>query len=178
MTADLPRIVTGEVGLVIGPRAERETMHKLTAALALRQPVRILDGGNCFDAYRIARQIRRHTHKLDEILSGISIARAFTCYQVVSLFEETPASSSPQLVLDLLSTFYDESVADQESYRLLSIVIDHLHRLSRLAPVIISVGPPPEHQRERAGLIAKLQEIASHTFVREVPMDPTPMRLF
>lgn len=178
MTTNLPDIVTGEIGLAIGPRAERAAMLELTAVLALGQPVRVLDGGNCFDAYHIARQIRRHTHQLDEALNRISIARAFTCYQVISLFAETPAASSPQLVLDLLATFYDESVTVQESYRLLRIVIDHLHRLKQSAPVIISVRPPPEQQPERAGLIAKLQEIASHIFIREVPMAPAPMRLF
>ena len=119
----LPDPTAGKLGLLIGPRAEREVMFKITALLASHGPVRILDGGNSFDAFRVARLIRRRTPHLAQALERISIARAFTCYQVVTLFEQTPATPCPQLALDMLATFGDESVSVEESERLLQIVI-------------------------------------------------------
>ena len=173
----LPDVVVGEVGLVIGLQAERDKMLALTAGLALAGPVRVLDGGNGFDAYRVARLIRRQTPQLAEPLARIHVARAFTCYQVVALFEETAASDAPQLVLDLLATFYDESVTTRESLRLLNIVLAHVQRLRQRAPVIISVRPPPVSQSDRLGLIPVLQRIATHTFIQPVPVAPIPLRL-
>lgn len=174
----LPDILSGEIGLVLGPQAERVTMLALTAVLALQQPVCILDGGNSFDAYHVARQLRRHTPDLEAALQRITVARAFTCYQVVSLLTATPASNAPYLVLDLLATFYDESVPTAESYRLLHLVIEQLHRLRQVAPVIVSLRPPPPRQPERAGLVAQLQAIATQTISQEVPLEPSLKKLF
>ena len=173
----LPDVVVGEVGLVIGLQAERDKMLELTAVLALSGKVRILDGGNSFDAYRVARLVRRHTPHLAETLTRIHIARAFTCYQVVALFAETPVSDSPQLVFDLLTTFYDESVSTPESFRLLRLVLHHINRLRQQAPVIISVRPPPVPQSDRLGLITLLERMATHTFIQPVPVKPIPLRL-
>jgi len=171
----LPDIATGEIGLLIGPHAEKETMLELTAVLALRGPVQALVGGNRFDAHQLARLIRRRTTRLKEALNRVTVARAFTCYQVVTLFAETPTTSSPQLVFDLLATFEDESVSIAESYRLLRLVVEHLHRLRRQAPVIVSLRPP--RQPGRAGLVKVVMEVADHVFIRETPADSTPPRL-
>jgi len=103
-----PDIVAGTLNVLIGPRAEREAMIELSAMLALRGPVRVLDGGNCFDAYRVARRVRRQTPHLDEVLGRIQVARAFTCYQVVTLFRQTPAGPAPQLIFDLLAAAADQ----------------------------------------------------------------------
>jgi hypothetical protein len=173
----LPDIVVGEVGLVIGLQAERDKMLELTAVLALSGQVRILDGGNSFDAYRVARLVRGYTPRLVETFERITVARAFTCYQVVTLFEQTPASAAPQLVLDLLATFYDESVSTAESFRLLRLVLTHIQRLRQEAPVIISVRPPPVPQSDRLGLLTLLERVATHTFVQPVPVDWKPLRL-
>ncbi|MCP4418015.1 MAG: hypothetical protein GY805_15440, partial [Chloroflexi bacterium] len=103
----LPELATGELGLVIGSHAERMQMLELSAVLALRGSVRVLDGGNSYDALYVARYIRRHTVRLDEALKRISVARAFTCYQMVTLLQQTAVFPSPTLVLDLLTTFGD-----------------------------------------------------------------------
>ena len=156
----LSDLTAGQIGLLIGPRAERMTMLDLSAMLALRGPARVLDGGNSYNALYVARYLRRHTAKLDETLNQIMVARAFTCYQLVTLLEETAVSPYPTLVLDLLSTFYDESVSVPEAYRLLRLVTRHLHRLRRLAPVIVSLRPSPLHQPDRAGFNRPLETIA------------------
>lgn len=173
--AELPDIPGGEIGLLIGPRAGCEPMLELTAALALQGPVRILDGGNSFNVYRVARQIRRRTSRLTETLNRISVARAFTCYQVVTLFEETAVAPFPHLALDLLATFYDENISLAESCRLLQLVAVHLQRLRQHAPVIISLHPP--HQPERALLVQLLMDIADHVSITEPPIELTPLRL-
>jgi len=160
-----PPVKSGSLSLLVGPKAERESLLELTAVLAALGPVRVLDGGNSFNALRVARLLRRQTWRLDEALNRITVARAFTCYQVVTLFENTPVSPAPQLALDLLPTFYDENVTPQESMRLLRKVLFHIKRLARHAPVVVGVRPPPGP--ERAGLVDLLMEAAEHTLMRE-----------
>jgi hypothetical protein len=172
----LPDAVAGKMGLLIGPRAEREAMLKVAARLALRGPVRILDGGNSFDAFQVARHIRRQTPLLDQALDRIQVARAFTCYQVVTLFAQTPTGDTPHLVLDMLATFYDESVSLVESERLLGIVIGHLGRLSHFAPVLVSIRTPL--MPERSGLVRLLCRAADQVYSETAPAVPTTPTLF
>ena len=141
-------------------------MLELSAQLALCGPVRVLDGGNSYNALYVSRYIRRHTVQLNETLNRIAVARAFTCYQVITLLAETAASSHPTLVLDLLATFYDENIELREAHRLLRDVVSQLHRLRRLAPVIVSLRPPPPQQPERAALSRPLEKIADHLLIR------------
>jgi hypothetical protein len=171
-----PNLVAGQIGLLVGPKAEREAMFRVVSILALRGPVSVLDGGNCFNAFRVARYVRSQTPHLDVALDRISVARAFTCYQVVSLFEQTPATEAPKLVLDLLSTFCDESVTVPESERLLRIVIDHLLRFKRLGPVMVSIRPPP--QPERIGLVDIVSSAADQVYARDIPVEPVTPTLF
>ncbi|GJM40424.1 MAG: hypothetical protein DHS20C20_07060 [Ardenticatenaceae bacterium] len=63
---------------VIGPRAEHMTMLELSARLSLRGPVRVLDGGNSYNALYVARYIRRQTTKMNEMLNRNTVARVFT----------------------------------------------------------------------------------------------------
>jgi hypothetical protein len=172
----LPDPAAGKLGLLIGPRAEREVMFKITALLASHGPVRILDGGNSFDAFQVARLIRRRTPHLAQALERIFVARAFTCYQVVTLFEQTPATPCPQLALDMLATFGDESVSVEESERLLQIVIAHLRRLCSQGPVVVSIRPPP--QPERSGLVHILREAADQVHMETIPIKPITPTLF
>ena len=66
------------------------------------------DGGNRFSAYQVAGMIRRKTVHVESAARRLFIRRAFTCYQMVSLLEDTPAiPTQPYLILDLLATFYD-----------------------------------------------------------------------
>ena len=160
-------VATGELGLVIGPRAERLQMLELSARLALHGAVRVLDGGNSYNALYVARYVRRQTVQLDETLNRILVARAFTCYQMVTLLCETAVSPTPTLVLDLLATFGDENVDLGESIRLLRLAIVQLQRLCRLAPVVVSIRPFSLHQSDRAVLTELVMNAATHHFVRE-----------
>lgn len=171
--SDLPDlatfVTTGDLALVMGPRAEELALLELSATLARHEVVRVLDGGNSYNALYVARYVRRHTVQLDETLNRIVVARAFTCYQMVTLLSETAVSPHPTLVLDLLATFGDESIDLGESHRLLTQVIGQLHRLRHQAPVVVSVRPLSGHQPERTGLLTRLIEAADHLFMRDSP---------
>jgi len=112
--------------LLVGPRSLNSTMLTAIARLGERCSLRVLDGGNRFNAYTVARAARGRR----DILEHITVSRAFTCYQVLSLLESTPSTQAPFVVLDLLNTFYDESVQIGERKRLLRSCIAHLERLA------------------------------------------------
>ena len=134
----------GRLYLILAPRQPgRRVMTEFTARLALEGEVRVLDAGNWFEAHAIARLVRRRTADLETVLERVRVARAFTCYQVIALLDQSPAGPAPTLVLNLLSTFMDESVPLVERERLLGQAIAHLRRLSRLAPVAVSAAPAP-----------------------------------
>lgn len=154
----------GKIGVFVGPHAEHEMMMQLSAVLALSGPVSVLAGGNRFDAYKVARAIRRQTHQLEPALGRVQIARAFTCYQMVALLEQTPAGAAPQLVTDLLTTFDDDNVSISECHRLLQIVIMQLRRLARPTAVVVSLRPP--QLPGRLGMVTQLTAIADYTFTR------------
>jgi len=82
---------TGSWILLIGPRNLNGTLLEAIAKLGSIGPVRVLDGGNRFAAYKVARAVRGQA----EILKRITVARAFNCYQVLSLLEDTPSIPAP-----------------------------------------------------------------------------------
>ena len=179
--------IPGDLVLVIAPQAGGPIMLDLIAHLACRGPLRILDGGNRFDAYgcnlAVARALNSRTADLPAVLERIILARAFTCYQMETLLKETLEQPTPTIVLDLLATFYDESVPAAESQRLLEICIAHLHRLNHIAPVAVSVrpGPSASHLKadiDRPQLMESLQSAAGQTFALEPYTPSPPPRLF
>ena len=164
----------GEIVVLLSP--PRELLLSLVAALALDGPLLALDAGNQFDAYRLARLIRRRTGDLYGALGRVRVSRAFTCYQVVALFERLPESTMPHVVFDLPATFYDESVPVAESYRLLRVALGHAGRVSRSAPVVISVRPP--QSADRAALLTAVVRMADRLLTWEEPPGMAAPRLF
>jgi hypothetical protein len=110
--------------LVMGPRAIVPTLLMMTARLAEAGPVRVVDGGNHYNVYPGARAARGRP----ETLERIWVSRAFSCHQVLTMLESMPAGPVPFVVLDLLRTFYDESVWPGERKRLLRQCLRHLDR--------------------------------------------------
>ena len=172
----------GSLALVLGPHAAQARMLDLAARLALNGPLRVFDCGNRFNVYPVARAIRALSVDLQEALGRIHLARAFTCYQVLALVEESPADSVPTLVLDLLATFYDEDVKLPESQRLLRRCLHHLQRLSETSPVIVSARPPKAIvYAERVGLLEQLRSAAATVWEEESlnpPQSPPEEGLF
>ncbi len=153
--------ISGQLALVLGPHAAQAQMLDLAARLAVGGPVRVLDCGNRFNVYPVARAIRSRTDGLQAALQRIRLARAFTCYQVLALLEEAPDEGVPTLVIDLLATFYDEDVKLPETQRLLRRCLQQLRRLSQAAPLIVSAQPPkPIIYEERIGLFEAVRAAA------------------
>jgi hypothetical protein len=178
----LPEPSSGHLWLVLAHHAARQPMLDLAARLALRGVLRVLDGGNSFNAYTVARNLGRLVggggDALESALKRIHVARAFTCYQMLTLLSETTAAPYPTLVLDLLATFYDENVQLYESQRLLEECTQHLLRLSRLAPVVVSAQVlrlrSPVQDRS---ILVELLEAAAHQVLYEESSPPAVLQL-
>jgi hypothetical protein len=165
------------IWLVLAPSTiGTRLLMDLAARLALEGPLRVLDGGNRFNAYQCSQDLARYLtapgaragrrggsssggnrvltvdrpaplpdrpRTLKQALARIYLARAFTCYQMLTLLNETPAiPHQPTLALDLLATFYDESVRAADALHLLESCLADLRRLSAQAPVVVSARPP------------------------------------
>lgn len=152
-----PSQLPNQILLVMGEHAASNWMWQLSAWLAIKGNLRVLDAGNRFNAYPVAQAIRRQHQNPRVVLERIRLSRAFTCYQVDVLLEEWLPQPHPTLVFDLLATFYDENVNLPESQRLLRQVIWRLQQLSKLAPVVVSTSLPAAICVERMVLFDMLK---------------------
>lgn len=151
------------------------SIFSLAARLAERGPLLVLDGGNQFNAYHVARAARGRP----EILKRIRVSRAFTCYQMTTLLESTTISSSAILLLDFLATFYDENASFPDRRRLLQICLSHIRRLSLVNGVAVIVHPPSLSSPQATQLIERLANEADGVWASDMPRKPPePLRLF
>ncbi len=180
----IPEPIPGEFTLAVLPRRAIRPLLGLAARLALRAPLRVLDGGNCFNAYVVAAALRLHTSDVNTALERIRVARAFTCYQMVTLLTETPEVPVATLVLDLLATFRDENVPQGERRRLLTASLQRLQHLAVAAPLLVSAshdsGPPMSSRVARRKLpdrdeLFDLLEQAAGAVWRFGPPPPPPV---
>ena len=173
----LPAIKTGSLIVALARHAAKDSMSVLISELAIRGEVTVLDGGNRFSAYQVAGMIRRKTVHMDSAARRLFIRRAFTCYQMVSLLEDTPAiPGQPYLILDLLATFYDDQVQAHEAKRLLEICMGQIERLRFTSPVAISLAPPL--LPERTFLVEQVCKQADQVFTLETQVQTEQLALF
>jgi len=141
------------------------------AGTAEHEGVRVLDGGNRFNAYKVARAARGR----QDVLDRITVSRAFTCHQMLTLLESTPDHAGTFVILDMLRTFYDESVPAGERKRLLRACITQVQRLGQAASGLASVYLPALVSPTADELLRLLQKAAPTTiFVMEEPGPPRP----
>ncbi len=173
----LPELSHHQPALVLIYEPPEPLLPVLIAHLSLHQGMWVLDAGNCFPAYAIARHVRRLTPDLGAALARIQVRRAFTCYQVLAALEQFSVEAGALLVLDLLASFYDQSVPLGERQRLLVRSVAHLKRLSRQVPlgvIIFTRGGQPETR-----LWLKIVERAADEVWRFSCQQPaSPLRLF
>jgi hypothetical protein len=144
--------------ILVAPFAGSQAMLALAAHLAVSNALRVLDGGNRFNAREVARLLRHlNAPDLYRALGGIQVRRAFTCYQMTALLEDTPPSSQPNLAIDLLDTFYDESAPLPERRSLIERCMQQLRNLSSQAPTVASVRPPKPSHTDPTGLLEIVQ---------------------
>lgn len=180
-------LTDGQILAILAPHAGRSLMLEVAARFALRGPVRVLDGGNHFNAYIVARSIRRFTSNIDSALTGISLARAFTCYQMEALLSDAaqqayhqPLQAQPPvtLVLDLLATFYDENVTMIERQRLLALCRRHFKILSTRSPLLISLRPAQPTRPDQQSLLDEMISFVDDVWQAEAPVPAAMPRLF
>jgi hypothetical protein len=188
----LDELVRPRLALFWGTQEPTRTLLAAATTLAARGlPLRLFDGGNRFDGYFVARLARRLSahpvqasargaHSPQATLGRIHISRAFTCFQLAELIENAPASPEPLFVLDLLATFYDESVPLRDSERLLETSITHLKRLATAGPVIVGARQPQSLVKERWTLLDRLETAADAAWMLRSPplAEPLQPRLF
>lgn len=166
----IPVLQTSRLIVIHGCTGSSEVISTLIAELALRAPVHVLDGGNRFTAYKIMRLIRKCTVDVNTAAERIILQRAFTCYQMLSLLEGIAPSKTPCLALDLLTTFYDETIQMHEAQRVLENCLAHLERLSLSSPVVLTLAHPKN--MERAFFTDLIMEYADQSVKIE---DTTPI---
>ena len=172
---ELIEVHPGKWICLAGPRALRITLLTFIARLAENGPVRVLDGGNQFNAYRIARAL----YGRSELLEHIHVSRMFTCYQVLASLEKAPSQPAPFIIMDMLHTFFDETIHFGERRRLLEHSLPHLARLSCPAGALVSLHPPAQDSPQAQTLMTILNAAAAESLVCETPASrPPPLRLF
>jgi hypothetical protein len=164
---------TGKISLVVAPSPVVPSLMSMLATLALRGKVIVVDGGNCFDGYALARAVRRHTHHVDLTLKQVLLSRAFTCYQMTALLAELPVDGTPIIVLDMLSTFLDESVNFNKRQHLLESSLNLLRGISLGAPVAIWARSRTTPTGEDQQLLTPLLETAQDIWELQTPEVPT-----
>ncbi len=165
------------ITLLWGSRAPTRAMLALLTVVAARgQSVRVFDGGNCFDGYFVARLARRLGPDPHAVLARINLSRAFTCFQLAQLIENSLAEPRPLFLLDLLDTFYDESVPLRGVERLLHTALTHLKRLAAAGPVIIGAQEPRTLVKERWTLLDQLQAAAEASWMLRLPTEQPPLQ--
>ena len=165
----------------------RALLAALTVLASRGHHIRVFDGGNRFDGYFIARLARWLSSDPHTTLERIHLSRAFTCFQLAELIENTPRggdfsipdplnvvpeNQSLLFVLDLLNTFYDESVPLRDSERLLHNTISHLKRLASHGPVIVGAREPRMLVKERWSLLDQLQVASDVAWLLQAPDGP------
>jgi hypothetical protein len=153
--------------LIAPPSFQREASLQFTAELAQHGPVQVLDGGNRFDVLGLNRELRRRDLPLYTALERVQIARAFTCYQMATLFEIHPQGRTPTLVLNLLATFQDENASLSERLRLLEICLYNLRKWACSTVVLTVLHPQPSEEP----FLVHVREAADQVWVFE-PQPP------
>lgn len=149
--------------VLLAPKPFRSQILAFVARLAGQTPLLVLDGGNQFNAYRVARAVRGRS----EILSGINISRAFTCYQMLTLLEGLNPIHETIVLLDFLATFFDESASYPDRSRLLTMSLEHIRRLSLTNGLLVTVHSPAIVSAESDGLITQLTREADGVWMPE-----------
>lgn len=129
----------GKMSLVVAPRGVIDIFTEMLATLALRGRVIVVDGGNLFDGYGLARALRKQTPKVEALLNNVQLSRSFTCYQMLALLKSLPVDGTPVIVLDLLATFLDENVAFARRRSLLTESLGQLGKISARSAVALWV---------------------------------------
>lgn len=155
--------------LVSGPRVILPALYELAARLASRGALRVMDGGNTFNTYPVAAALRRLGGSPYPALRRVTLARAFTCFQMHALVCAPEPPEQPVLVLDFLATFADEAVPVGERMRLFGDCLEGLRRMATRQPVLVWVAQHTGQGDLWGPLLARLQAAADVNWTWSAP---------
>lgn len=96
-----------------------------------------IDGGNAIDPYAIGSLCKRLGLDKREVLSSVSVSRAFTAYQLVTLIdeklEEEVLKSNPSTVIvsSITDMFLDKDMKWMEAHQLLRRCLGEISRITK-----------------------------------------------
>ena len=124
-----------------------------------------VDGGNEVNPYAISSLCKRLLLDKKDILSRVSVSRAFTAYQLVTLIdeklEEQVRECSPSMIIvsSIAELFLDKDMKWMESHQLLRRCVDDISRITRDCETITVISNATyHHSRPSPGLTALLYE--------------------
>lgn len=157
----------GQIYLVAGNgRSIWPHAQMIADALGILGPLRIILGGNRYTLDYLPVLLGRRVIDIYAILNQIKVSRAETCYQMLDALKNTPADSTPLIVMELLSSFYDQNLSNEEVAGVLQSCVVALIHLSQTTPIILTADP--DHRRPQ--LIDQLYQLADGV-VEMVPND-------
>jgi hypothetical protein len=159
-------------------KPQMEIINELVIQGAMQNPIWVLDMGNCFNPLRLTRPIRRQTIQIHSILARMHVARAFTCFQVISLLGQIPNPEGQVFILDLLTTFADEVIPTQNRIDLLQQALAHIDRLRQAVPVLLTTGSQRSLEVLPVELLNRLKKQASQVITTRTRIDVQPATLF
>jgi hypothetical protein len=169
----LPALAQGRLCLaLIHPSIGHTWLMQPLAVLARRGPLKVIDAGNHFNAYRLARALRAQGVDPTPILQRIYVSRSFTCHQLAASLGHVTLQPCPLVVLDFLATFQDENVSIYERRRLFTTCLTRLKQIAASSPVLLTA------KTNHAEFIASLLHSANQVFQTEVPALPLSLPLF
>jgi hypothetical protein len=136
--AQFPALTGGQLVVLCGGTALIAATHRLVVALLERGPVHLLDAGVRLQPYLLTRLIRQHTVGVADWLARLHLQRAFTAHQVAAALEALPTTAVPLVVLDLLASFYDDTLPLPQAQVLLQRSLTQCERLRQGAPLVLT----------------------------------------
>jgi hypothetical protein len=170
----------GPTGLVllVAPSRIKEMERTIIPELAMRGNVHVIVGGHGLDSDAILRGIRARTPDAVRIGERIRTRRTPTAYSMWAVLQDTRLSHEPLIILNFLATFYDPDREHWKSRRTLQESINELNRLQQMAPIVVTVRPPPDDQPEFVELFWLLQKAATKEFHSQPVAAPQQIALF
>jgi hypothetical protein len=90
---------------------EREIITELITQWALHEAFYLIAAGEWLPDHDDVRYaVYRYTTAIEETLNNLTLARPFTCFQLLDLLLEAGAQHKPILILDFLHLFHDDDL--------------------------------------------------------------------
>jgi len=130
----------GQLLLVKTVNKDREAILELITQWILRGSFYLIAAGEWLPDHDDLRySVCRYTAAMDEVLDHLTLARPFTCLQLLDLLMEADKQNKPILILDVLHLFYDSDVDLSLRYSTLEKCCQYIRRLSFSNPVAVLV---------------------------------------